>query len=130
ATAVAAAEGILARSEAEEEIRRTTAAVLSLPHASGWLPHFARRDGEGVAGIHPGTEYSTVDTAITLHALRLAGTVLGLDDVRAAVGSAVERLDFDVLTDPDGWIGHGFADDAITPLASRWKDWGGETALV
>lgn len=130
ASAAAAAEGILERERVVGEIRRTTRAFLGMPKAAGFLPHFTRRDPEGLPQVHPGTEFSTVDTAIALHSLRLAAAVLDLPDVADAVSALVSDLNFDPVTDAEGWIGHGFQQDGSTPLASQWRDWGGETALV
>jgi hypothetical protein len=56
--------------------------------------------------------------------------VLELPDVADAVAALVTELNFDLVTDSEGWIGHGFNQDGTTPLASQWRDWGGETALV
>ncbi|MBK1881025.1 hypothetical protein JIN85_01285 [Luteolibacter pohnpeiensis] len=130
ASAVAAAEGILDRPEVEKEVRHTAQVVLDLPRAAGFLPHFVQRSEDGRLVIHPGTEFSTVDTAIALHGLRLAADVLNLEDVSAEVGKAIEGLDFDALTDENGWIGHGFREDRETALTAQWRDWGGETAMV
>lgn len=130
ASAAAVKEGILEKDKVADEIRRTTEAILGMPRAAGFLPHFARRGADGNPEIHPGTEYSTVDTAIALHSLRLAAAVLDLQDVSAAVGQAVSELNFDLVSDSEGWIGHGFSQDGTTPIASQWRDWGGETALV
>ena len=129
-SAAAAAEGILDREMVAGEIRRTTRALLGMPKAAGFLPHFARRDADGVPRVHPGTEYSSIDTAIALLSLRLAGVVLDLPDVVDATTALISDLDFDSLTHPEGWIGHGFTQDGSTPLANQWRDWGGETALV
>lgn len=130
ASAAAAAEGWLDRDMVAGEIRRTTRALLSMNKAAGFFPHFTRRDENGQPVVHPGTEYSTIDTAIALISLRLAGAVLGLDDVQDAIAALISDLDFDLASTADGWISHGFAADGTTPLASQWRDWGGETALV
>ena len=130
ASAAAAAEGILDRELVASEIRRSTRALLSMPRAAGFLPHFTRRNPSGLPEIHPGTEFSTIDTAIALQSLILAAGVLGLPDVTDAATTLISDLDFDLASDPAGWIGHGFAQDGTTPLASQWRDWGGETALV
>lgn len=130
ASAVAVREGVLEKEQVDNEVRRTTQALLRMPKAAGFLPHFTRRGPDGSPEVHPGTEYSTVDTAIAFHCLRLAGDILDLQDVSAAVGQAISNLDFDLLTDSEGWIGHGFSQDGTTPLANQWRDWGGETALV
>ena len=130
ASAVAAREGVLDRKRVTEEIRRTIRALIGMPKASGFLPHFTRGTPDGMPVLHPGTEFSSVDTAIALISLRLAAGVLELDDAADAVAAMIGGLDFDALTGPEGWIGHGFSEDGTTPLASQWRDWGGETALV
>ena len=78
ASAAAAAEGWLDRDMVAGEIRRTTRALLGIPKAAGFFPHFTRNDANGQPVVHPGTEYSTVDTAIALISLRLAGDVPGI----------------------------------------------------
>ncbi len=130
ASATAAAEGILDREMVAGEIRRTVRTFLGMPKAAGFLPHFTKCNPEGLPMVHPGTEYSTIDTAIALVSLRLASDVLDLSDVSDAVGVLVADLNFDLVSDSEGWIGHGFAQDGTTPLSSQWRDWGGETALV
>jgi len=130
ASAAAAAEGWLDREMVAGEIRRTTRTLLGIPKAAGFLPHFTRNDANGMPVVHPGTEFSTVDTAIALISLRLSGDILGLDDVQDAIGAMISDLDFDLATSGDGWISHGFATDGTTPLSGQWRDWGGETALV
>jgi hypothetical protein len=130
ASAAAAAEGVLDREMVVAEVRKTAAVLLGLPKAGGFLPHFTVRREDGSAWIHPGTEFSTVDTAIALQGLRLAANILNLADVSDAVAKAIDELDFDLLTDPEGWISHGMAEDGKTPLIGKWKDWGGESALV
>ncbi|MCW1885207.1 hypothetical protein OKA04_10750 [Luteolibacter flavescens] len=130
ASATAAAEGWLDREMVAGELRRTTRAFLGIQKAAGFLPHFTQRGPDGQPVIHPGTEFSTVDTAIALISMRLAGDVLDLVDVEDAMGVLIADLDFDLASTSDGWISHGFATDGTTPLASQWRDWGGETALV
>jgi len=129
-SALGAAEGILAREQVEAELRKTLAALQDLPTAHGFLPHFTHRDSSGRTTIHPGTEYSTVDTAIALHSLLLAAQVMDLPEIGVEITGMISRLDFDSVTGAEGWIGHGFQDDGKTLLESSWRDWGGETALV
>jgi len=130
ASALGAAEGILGRDQVVEEMGNTLAAIRNLPTAHGFLPHFIHRDASGKPCIHPGTEYSTVDTAIALQSLLLAAEVMALPEMTVEITALISRLDFNAVTNAEGWIGHGFRDDGITPLDSKWSDWGGETALV
>jgi hypothetical protein len=130
AMAVAASEGTVERYEAITEVRRSTKVLLGLPRAKGFLPHFTDSLVDDKPRIHPNTEFSTIDTAIAFHSLRLAGDILNLEDVKKAVENAISELDFDAVTNDVGYISHGLADDGKTLLPGIWYDWGGESALV
>ncbi len=129
-SALGAAEGIVPMDEVIAEISTTITALRALPKAAGFLPHFVHRDDSGRITIHPGTEFSTVDTAIALQSLLLATDILEMPAARDDVIAMISALDFDAVTDSEGWISHGFLDDGKTPISSNWGDWGGETALV
>ncbi len=130
ASALACSEGIIDKQRATLEITNTLAALQSLPTAAGFLPHFAHRGNDDRITIVPGTEFSTVDTSIALHSLLLATQILELPEMNQQVVAMITRLNFDAVTDAEGWISHGFLDDGKTLLSSTWRDWGGETALV
>lgn len=130
ASALGVTEGILEKEKVVQEISTTIAALRQLPAPAGFFPHFARRSDQGRHIIVPGTEFSTVDTAITLQSLLLATRILDLPEMNAEVAGMIAAIDFEAVTDAEGWIGHGFLDDGKTPLASGWRDWGGETALI
>lgn len=129
-SALAATEGILDKPSAVNEIEHTLNGMAALRTAGGFFPHFTQRNEAGKITIVPGTEYSTVDTAIALKSLLLATRILELDEMNQQVVEMISKLNFDATTDTEGWISHGFLDDAKTPLRSSWRDWGGETALV
>ena len=129
-SALGAAEGFLNREQTAAEIRTTVKTLSEIKKAAGFLPHFVQQDQSGKVVIHPGTEYSTVDTAIALLSLLLATDILDLPDVREDVVRMISALDFDAVTSEEGWIGHGFQTDGTTKITSEWRDWGGETALV
>lgn len=129
ATAAAADCGVVEPEAARQILRRSWEAVSGLSGPSGLLPHFARRL-EGAFGIHPGTEFSTVDTALFLHSTLLAAVMLGDTGVEAAVVEAMRAVDFGPLRTDDGYVSHGFRDDRVTRIPYIWRDWGGETALV
>ncbi len=129
-SALGAVEGMIDRSRVVGELRETLDAIRTLPTAAGFFPHFTHINSSGNTTIHPGTEFSTVDTAIALQSLLLAARILDLPGEEAEIGAFVDRLDFDAVTDSEGWISHGFLDDGSTPLEASWRDWGGETALV
>jgi hypothetical protein len=129
ATAAAADRGMVRVAEARAILRRSWASVSGLIGPRGLLPHFARQTGSGF-GIHPGTEFSTVDTAIYFHSALLAAVMLGDSEVEAAVIEAMRSIDFGPLRDDDGYVSHGYRDDGTTRIPFIWRDWGGETALV
>ncbi len=130
ASALGAVEGLLSREIVAKEIQRTLEAFQALPKAAGFLPHFTHTGADGKPTIHPGTEFSTVDTSIALHGLLLAARIMNLDEAEQQVATLIANLNFDALTDTDGWISHGLREDGKTLLTSQWKDWGGESALV
>lgn len=114
---------------AKETVARINSVVGGLVAPLGLLPHFLRtQDGRHV--IHPGTEYSTVDTAIYYHSMLLATQILGLDTLTQELEAKVAKIDFDALTQASGHVRHGMREDGSTMLESGWRDWGGESALV
>jgi hypothetical protein len=129
-SALAYSEGIIGKDRATQEISQTLTALQSLPTAAGFFPHFTHNGNDGRITIVPGTEFSTVDTALALHSLLLASQILELPELNQQVVGLITRLNFDAVTDAEGWINHGYLDDGKTLLTSSWRDWGGETALV
>lgn len=120
---------IVSREQAQKTLNQIYQAVKALDRPLGVLPHFVRRTAMAYA-IHPGTEYSTVDTAIFYHSLLLGAEMLQDSTLKSEVVSAVDQIDFDKLRLASGVITHGIQDDGRTLLTHGWKDWGGETALV
>lgn len=120
---------IVSRQEAAKILRNIHRAARALDRPFGLLPHFVRRGASSYV-IHPGTEYSTVDTAIFYHSLLLAAKGLGDEALHQELSSAVDQIDFKALHLPDGSISHGLKDDGRTLLQHGWSDWGGESALV
>jgi hypothetical protein len=128
ATAAAQQLGMVVDSTAQDTLRRTMKAVASLPRKSGLLPHFVeQRDGKWIPLA--ASEYSTVDTALCLIALRLAADVLHDDETAAKALEMLRQVNVKDLRDGEGYVIHGLRNDG-TPLSSVWRDWGGETALV
>jgi hypothetical protein len=135
ATAAAWRMGIVDRPFAEETLRAIHRATLDVRRAEGLLPHFVEKPKHGStrAGpyrIHPGTEYSTVDTSLYFHGMLLASQMLNDAETQAGLLNEVRAIRFDHLRDPEGWISHGLREDGRTPLGWSWTDWGGEAALV
>ncbi|MCP5558565.1 MAG: hypothetical protein H7A55_12510 [Verrucomicrobiaceae bacterium] len=114
---------------AVKTLRQIQAVVGDITAPLGLLPHFVVQEG-GQHLIHPGTEYSSVDTAIYFHAMLLAAEIMGDAQVKSALEASVDRIDFAALTRASGHVGHGLMEDGKTMLTSGWRDWGGETALV
>lgn len=114
---------------ARQALRRQHETVRAIPRAKGLLPHFIKRV-DGQLRIHPGTEYSTVDTAIYLQSALLAALILEEPQVLDGVRAMIRELKVDELRLADGAISHGLKDDGTTLLPFAWRDWGGETALV
>ncbi len=131
ASAAAAQEtlGIVTPDYARWVLARTHEAVKKLKTGHGLLPHFVHRRDNAYC-IHPGTEYSTVDTAIYAQAMLLAATMLGEHRIAAELVQQMKAIQYDLLRLPDGHLSHGLADDGISLLPHGWQDWGGETALV
>ncbi len=120
---------IVSPEQAQKTLRQIHAAVKTLDRPYGVLPHFVRRCATGYM-IHPGTEFSTVDTALYYHSLMLGAEMLADDELKSEITSAVDQIDFTKLRLPDGEISHGLKEDGRTLLPHGWRDWGGETALV
>jgi hypothetical protein len=130
-TALAAKQGIVTEKFARDLVWRIVDNISRLETARGVLPHFVKLNEQGRYTILPGTEFSTVDTAIYYHAMLLAAEVLQDDEVTHRLAAAVESISFDeALVDSEGFIRHGLREDKATPLRAAWSDWGGETALV
>ena len=121
--------GFIAPEKARALVLEVESVLRETPKAGGLLPHFTRQE-KGRTIIHPGTEFSTVDTALCYQGLLLAAEILGDADLKARTLAAIRAIDFPKLTLPDGVISHGLKEDGKTLLPHGWKDWGGETALV
>lgn len=129
AAAAQAGVGVVTPDYARWVLTQTHEAVNKLQTGHGLLPHFVHQR-DGAYHIHPGTEFSTVDTAIYAQSMLLAATMLHMPAVADELVQQLRRIDFDLLRLPDGHLSHGLADDGITLLPHGWQDWGGETALV
>ncbi len=131
ATAAAAAPepGLVSREHARTLVRQVTGQIAALDAPLGLLPHFVRFEG-GRYRLHPGTEYSTVDTAIYYHAALLAARMLADTELEARLLDAIAHIDFARLQLEDGSLSHGLESDGASLLPHGWNDWGGETALV
>lgn len=130
ATAAAATEGIVSKEFASRVLRKSHAMISPLRGPYGLLPHFIRRNEGGALEIHPGTEYSTIDTSLFDISLIIAAKILNDEPfLRQALASAKSNR-FRELINENGYISHGVMDDGKTIIPYQWKDWGGETALV
>lgn len=131
ASAAAAQEslGVVKADYARWVLTRTHEAIKKLKTGHGLLPHFVHKH-ENNYHIHPGTEFSTVDTAIYAQSMLLAAIMLDVPEVAADLVLQMQGIEFNLLHLPDGVISHGLGEDGVTLLPHGWQDWGGETALV
>ncbi len=114
---------------ARDLVRKIWRSVAAVPTGKGLLPHFVTIiNGRPV--IHPGTEFSTVDTAIYYQSLFMAAQMLDDHETSKEVLERIKAVDFAGLLLTDGAISHGLRDDGSTLIKFGWRDWGGETALV
>jgi hypothetical protein len=131
ATAAASTRGFVDREFALKVLNDIHHTMDALPRAHGWLPHFISRNPvTSQYTIHPGTEFSTVDTSLYYHGMILAAQILGDTKLLAKLDQQVKELVFETLRDADGWINHGFREDGETLLRGVWNGWGGETAMT
>ena len=129
ATAVAARHQVVSPSFAQQLLQRTHGIVSEIQTHLGLLPHFVSLRGDGKYGIHPNTEYSSVDSALYFHSMLIAAEILGDSKISAEILAQIRRIPFDKLVDDSGYVTHGFNEKGVQ-LTSVWRDWGGETALV
>lgn len=128
ATVAAQRLGIVDEARARSTVRHIMATLRTLPSESGLLPHFVYlRDGKWA--VLPGSEYSTVDTALCLIPLRIAADCLHDEETAALALEMLHAIRINSLRDANGYVIHGLHENR-TPLTGVWKDWGGETAMV
>jgi hypothetical protein len=114
---------------ARHVVRKIHTNVEGIPTAKGLLPHFVKLMN-GQLRIHPGTEYSTVDTAIYSQSMLMAAKMLNDEVLYQSVLKSLRKVDIRGLMPNGQWISHGLRDDGETVIPFWWRDWGGETALV
>ena len=114
---------------ARSVVRKIWQSVGAIPAAKGLLPHFVKFVISKPV-IHPGTEFSTVDTAIYYQALFMAAQMLDDAELSKAVLQRIKGIEFANMLLSDGAISHGLKDDGRTLLKFGWRDWGGETVMV
>ena len=129
ATAAAASRGIVDHEFAKMVCRRALDSAKALRGPYGLLPHFVKM-ADGKLQRHPGTEYSTVDTALFCFGHLIACHALKEEAMMQEVLEVIQAIDFAPLLSEDGYISHGVTDEGQTIIPYYWKDWGGETALV
>jgi hypothetical protein len=123
ATAIAQDFGYVDHETAKEIINKTKNAILAIPTYNGLLPHFIT-NGQ----ITAETEWSSVDTAITLISEILACQALGID--ASQLEAMVRNIDWDTLTGNQSHpISHGY-DYSGNLLSSQWDTFGSESFIV
>ena len=129
ATCAAYKMGMVKAAFAEQVLRKTFAVVSSLPKARGLLPQYVKKRGAKYR-TREGTGYSTLGTSLFYHSMLLAAQMLWDGKTLSGLIKGVRKIEFDHLRDDEGYVIAGLKDDGRTPLASTWREWGGETALV
>jgi hypothetical protein len=115
--------GMISKPAAAEIVTRTTQGLMSLPRCMGLWPHFVT-NGQIVTD----TEWSSLDTILTVVPLLEAQEVLGLDTARTE--QVLTTIDWMGLITPDGRISHGFNYTCTKALENSWYDFGTETWLA
>jgi hypothetical protein len=124
ATAIAWNLGYVNESTARNIIQKTKTIILNLPrHARGLFPHYLKN-----GNIVENTEWSSIDTVITLMAEILACQALGEDT--AQLEALMQAIDWNDLTDNGAHsIGMGYAYNG-QKLSSYWDTFGAEALLI
>jgi hypothetical protein len=130
ATAAAAREGIVSHDFALAVWQKSNAVMQTLRGPYGLLPHFIRQNAEGRLEIHPGTEYSTIDTSLFDLSSIIAAKMLDQPTLCAQAIRNAQQVKMDELIIEKRYISHGVMHDGKTIIPFHWRDWGGETALV
>ncbi len=130
ATAAAAERGVVNRDFAVEVLEKACAQVRPLKGPAQLLPHFCTLDADRRLKLHPGTEYSTIDTALFYFGTLIAAQMLEQTSLALQLEEEIRRIDFPRLRVESGFVSHGFMFDGATLIPHVWSDWGGETALV
>lgn len=123
ATAVAHRLGYVEKIDAENIVTTIKTKILSLPRYRGLLPHFITNDD-----ITEDTEWSSVDTAISLVSLILA--CQSLDITTDNIEEILSNIDWNDLT--DNWtrsVSHGY-DYNKNKIANRWDVFGSESFIL
>jgi hypothetical protein len=129
ATALGSNLGYLASAESVAIISRLRDSLLQIPrHESGLLPHFLTN-----GDITPGTEYSSIDSVLSLMPMILACELAGLD--ASALRSLLSAIDWTTLTDTlNKPVSHGYSFDQKSGtwqmLPYSWDVFGSESWLV
>ena len=130
ATAAAAREGMVSHDFARSVWHKTTAVMQNLRGPHGLLPHFIRQNAEGRLEIHPGTEYSTIDTSLFDLSAIIAAKMLDQPALCEQAILQARQVKMDALIIEQKYVSHGVMHDGKTIIPFHWRDWGGETALV
>lgn len=130
ATAAAACEGVVSRDFAISVWNKTVAVMETLRGPYGLLPHFIRMNDKGRLEIHPGTEYSTIDTSLFDLSAIIAAKMLDQPVLCEQALRRARQVKMDQLLIGQKYVSHGVMHDGKTIIPFHWRDWGGETALV
>ena len=124
ATAMAWDLGYVEEATARSIVQQIKTTLLGLPrHEKGLWPHFLKN-----GAIAPNTEWSSVDTAITLVSAIEAGQAMGEDT--SALENILKTIDWADLT-ANGTLSIGMGYDySGAKLTARWDTFGAEAFLI
>lgn len=127
ATAMAEQLGVVTHRDGVEIVETISdTLLLDLPRLHGLWPHWVQVSPAGEIVIVPGTEWSSVDTAIA--AIGLLDAQVGLEVGASGTEQMLQSIDWDGLVLPGG-ISHGYTNGGER-LPYAWDVFGGETWLV
>lgn len=126
ACAAAVDAGIMAAADANTVINKVVTWLNSLTKhsTSKLLPHFVAS-----GTIATGSEWSTIDSSISLLGAALACTARSRAADLATVEAMIDAMSFSGVVDGSSYLRHGF-DDGGTLLASSWDYFGGEAIVA
>ena len=127
AAALAAQLGVISHENAVQIVNRIADTLLNdLPRYGGLWPHWVKTSATGEPIIVPGTEHSSVDSAVAAISLLTAQQALGLDT--SGMEAMLRDIGWSKLVTPRG-ISHGYTDAGkLIPYA--WDSFSGEAFLV
>lgn len=138
ATALGKEMGYVNALDADMIVRKIHDKMQYWPTQKGLLPHYLQMNSSGSMVLRPQSEYSSVDTAITLSALILADNIIGINS--APIEAMAENIDWNDLTNnytepvSHGYDSQGnllsYVDQNGSTVYVRWDVFGSESYII